>query len=286
MADEQGPICISVINMKGGVGKTTIASMLAREAATRRDFSEVNRRFIPRHDILAIDLDPQANLSQALMGESLYRRFLNEGSPSIVDVFNGYQAPAVPLDVDSIVHNLGSNLQLIPSRFHFSDNLIRSIGADERVLARLIANRFQDKDLIIIDCAPTESIFTKVAYHASNYILVPVKPEFLATIGFPLLGESLNEFKLRNPTHPLSVIGVVINNSSEYLSQSYYAVERTRALREIYDDSRNNNWYVFENQLRYSRGFPKIMRGDFSNIGDAYRIFGPLANEFFEKLGI
>ena len=275
MVDEQGPICVSVINMKGGVGKTTVAAMLARHAAISLSL-----------DVLAIDLDPQANLSQALMGERLYGRFLNEGSPSIVDVFNGYQAPASPLDVDAVVHNLRRNLDLIPSRFHFSDNLIRSIGADERVLARLIANRFQDKDLIIIDCAPTESVFTKVAYHASDSILVPVKPEFFATIGFPLLEVSLSEFRLINPTHPISVIGVVVNNSSEYLSQSYYAVERTRALSEIQDDSRNNNWHVFENQLRYSRGFPKIMRGDYSKLGNAPYIFRAFAREFFDRLGI
>ena len=58
-----GPICISIINMKGGVGKTTIAVSLARTAALRwvRSGSSDRR-------VLAIDLDPQANLSQALNG--------------------------------------------------------------------------------------------------------------------------------------------------------------------------------------------------------------------------
>ena len=56
MSDNNGPICISVINMKGGVGKTTIAALLARYAALNL-----------KRNVLAIDLDPQANLSQALM---------------------------------------------------------------------------------------------------------------------------------------------------------------------------------------------------------------------------
>ena len=55
-----GPVCISVINMKGGVGKTTIAVLLARHAAESRDLN-----------VLAVDIDPQANLSQALMGDML-----------------------------------------------------------------------------------------------------------------------------------------------------------------------------------------------------------------------
>ncbi len=71
MASNGGPVCISVINMKGGVGKTTIATMLGRYAA-----QHVNRR------VLAIDLDPQANLSQALMEEGSYRQFFNSRTPS------------------------------------------------------------------------------------------------------------------------------------------------------------------------------------------------------------
>ena len=77
MAEHQGPICISVINMKGGVGKTKVAAMLGQYAAEQLDLK-----------VLAVDLDPQANLSQALMGEVFYQRFLVEQMPSIVDVFS------------------------------------------------------------------------------------------------------------------------------------------------------------------------------------------------------
>ncbi len=121
MTTRQGPLCISVINMKGGVGKTTIAALLSRYAS---DYLGIN--------VLAIDLDPQANLSQAFMGDSRYRQFLNDRSTSIVEIFNGYQPPtsisaaAAPLDAaDVTVTNTtlgGPNLELIPSRFDFSDN--------------------------------------------------------------------------------------------------------------------------------------------------------------------
>lgn len=202
------PICVSVINMKGGVGKTTIAALLCRYAAE------------PDLRVLAIDLDPQANLSQALMGEEGYRQFLYDKSPSIVEVFNGYQPPtaggvsAGPLDFNEVVHRTTDpNLEIIPSRFDFSDNLISAVGPDERVLARLIANQFQDRTLVIIDCAPTESILTRAAYHASRRILVPVRPEYFATIGFPLLKDSLDDFRRRNKGHSIDVLGVIINNA-------------------------------------------------------------------------
>ena len=193
--------------MKGGVGKTTIAALLARHAATRGC------------NVLAIDLDPQANLSQSLM-RGAYKRFLDDRSPSIVEIFKGYQPPtstsgsATSLDVSNVVHRSGNNLEIIPSRFDFSDNLVNAVKPDQSVLARLIAGNFIGKDLVIIDCAPTESVFTQAAYHASRYVLVPVRPEFFATIGFPLLNDSLDTFRQGNRGHQIDVIGVVINNST------------------------------------------------------------------------
>ncbi len=272
-----GPICVSVINMKGGVGKTTIAALLARHAAEKLNLK-----------VLAVDLDPQANLSQALMGSSAYKQFIDNRAPSIVEVFEGYMPPTPsnpspnPLDVGDVIQRILANLHVIPSRFDFSNHLVNSIGTNQRVLAQLIANNFQDRDLVVIDCAPTESIFTQAAYHASRYILVPVKPEFLATIGFPLLDRSLETFRNANPGQAIDVIGVVINDTSDY--QAYSTPEKNRALAEIIEESEKDGWYLFANWLKYSRGFPKMMRGDFNSPGHAPHIFSRFAEEFFERL--
>ena len=277
-----GPVCVSVINMKGGVGKTTIAALLARHASRNLGLN-----------VLAVDLDPQANLSQAFMRDG-YERFLENKNPSIVEIFSGYQPPtsksAAPnvLDVnDVIVSNTplgGPRLQVIPSRFDFSDKLTLSIGTDLRVLANLIASDFQDRDVVIIDCAPTESIFTQVAYHASRYVLVPVRPEFFATIGFPLLNDSLDAFKKSNRGHAIDVTGIVINNSS-YYSGYRGGPERRRSVREIEMHAQEIGWSIFKEQIPFSRGFPKMMRGDFTHIGDA-SIFFLFAKEFFRRIGI
>jgi chromosome partitioning protein len=71
-----------VINLKGGVGKSTISALLARRGFADRGL-----------DVLAIDLDPQANLSQGLMHKD-YENFLTQKRPSIVEVFNGYISPS------------------------------------------------------------------------------------------------------------------------------------------------------------------------------------------------
>lgn len=290
MMKKRGPVCVSVINMKGGVGKKTVAALLALYATRGRPFQSKPSRVSRK--VLAIDLDPQSNLSQALMSGYAYKNFLEDKSPSIVEVFKGYQPPtsdkpsSSPLNIRDAVHSVvgsDSNLDIIPSRFDFSDHLIDSIKPDPRVLARLIASDFRDKDLILIDCAPTESIFTQAAYHASRYILVPVKPEYFSTIGFPLLNDSLTKFRHENQGHLIDVIGVVINNSTNQ-SSNRGGPESERAKREIRDEAAKNGWHVFENEIPLSTGFPKIMRGDFKYLGKATD-FQFFAKEFFKKLG-
>ena len=277
LEDVNMPVCISVINMKGGVGKTTVASMLARYAA-ERDL-----------EVLAVDIDPQANLSQALMGVEGYFRFLNDKSPSIVELFEGYLPPtsATPapssMDIGDVVHDTPiPGLSIIPSRFDFADHLVSAASTDTRRLARCIADYFQDIDLIIIDCAPTESILTQAAYHASRYVVVPVKPEFLAILGFQLLDESLKTFRQRNRSHSIDVLGVVINHST-YGDDDDGGPERRRATEEIVDEADANDWRIFENEIGFSRGFPKMMRGDYSYIGNAQEYFDKFAFELFDS---
>ena len=283
MTNRKGPICVAVINMKGGVGKTTVAALLGRYASVRMGLN-----------VLAVDLDPQANLSQTFMGDR-YSRFLNDKSPSIVEIFNGYRPPSSstmssgPLKIDDVIvrHTRfgGANLELIPSRFDFSNNLIDSIKPDPQVLTKLIVDNFQDKDIVLVDCAPAESIFTQAAYHASRYVLVPVKPEYFATIGFPLLNDSLDAFRSRNWSHQIDVVGVVVNNSSYHYSGNNGGPERERSLSEIQKAADTNGWHVFQHQLPLSRGFPKMMRGDFNHLGDAL-LYQHFAKEFFQRLGV
>ncbi|MDE0117682.1 MAG: ParA family protein [bacterium] len=257
-------VTISVINMKGGVGKTTIMALLCQSLARS-------------YKVLAIDLDPQANLSQALMGEQGYKWFLDDQSPSVVELFKGYQPPhtaASPTSLNAdgmarrIPHSRKGELSVIPSRFDFSDNLIAASKTDEQALARYIANSLNDIDIIFIDCAPTESVLTRAAYHASRYVLVPVRPEYFATIGFPLLNESLQDFRRNNRGHKIDVLGVVINNAF-YDGGNDGGPEKGRAMADIRQEASEHGWKIFDNEIPFSRGFPKIMRGDLTWPGNA-----------------
>lgn len=277
-----GPVAVCVINLKGGVGKSTISALLARRGYSDRGL-----------DVLAIDLDPQANLSQGLM-HSGYTDFLNQRRPSIVEVFNGFLPPTLrtsspkPLNPESVAEVIAQtskrSLQLIPSRFDFSDNLLGAVRPDPRTLARFLTANFRHKDFIIIDCAPTESILTTAAYHASGNVLVPVRPEYFATIGFPLLRQSLDNFKNQNRGHHISVCGVVINNAF-YDGGNDGGPEKSRAIEEIRREAGKNNWPIYKNEIMHSRGYPKIMRGDFSYPGNA-QYFYLFSAEFFGSVGL
>ena len=154
---------------------------------------------------------------------------------------------------------------------------------DPKVLARCIADHFQLKDLVLIDCPPTESVFTRAAYHASRYILVPVQPEYFATVGFPLLAKSLDQFRTGHPSHRIDVNGIVINNGF-YDGGNDGGPEKRRAMPEIFEEANKNGWHIFNNQIPHSRGFPKRMRGDWSHSGNS-RLFDRFAKEFFDRLG-
>ncbi len=275
------PVVVSIINLKGGVGKTTVVALLARIAAEKG------------LNVLAVDLDPQANLSQALMTGPDYRNFMENREPSIVELLNGYRPPSdeqpssAPLDPNQVIKQVGTkdNFHFIPSRFDFSDNLISSVKPDSRALARFISEKMGKKDLILIDCAPTESILTRTAYHASRYVLVPVRTEFFSTIGFPLLKESLDKFKSENPSHAIDVCGVLINNSESTLSPR--GPHHSVSWYDIHEQASRYGWSIMKNEMYHSRGYPKLMKEPYPTyLGNAEWESRKIAEEFIEMMGL
>ena len=98
-------IVVSLINMKGGVGKTTLATQIAHAA------DNLNFR------TLAIDLDPQSNLSQSLMTPEKWVKHIRDKKPTVVQIFDGYHPPTsehpspVKVDIhDVIVKTQGTSI--------------------------------------------------------------------------------------------------------------------------------------------------------------------------------
>ena len=275
---------VSLINMKGGVGKTTIAAQLAHAAAK------------DKLRTLAVDLDPQSNLSQAIMGPRAYVKHLQKARPTIAQIFDEY-IPAAgphgsprPINLDDVIaKNAGywrnSTLDLIPSRLELSRTLKNPTGKERR-LAKALARVSDQYDLILIDCAPTESILTDAAYFASRYVIVPVKPEFMATIGLPLLARSIQEFQAENDDHDIEIAGLVFSKSSSYSS----GPEGKRSIQEVREQATKHGWHIFKNSVEYSASYPKSAREAAPLSGTSYARwdviegFKKLKDEIFGKL--
>ena len=156
-------------------------------------------------------------------------RHVRDNEPTVVQILEDY-IPASGdggsprrIDVNDVIlsgvgYGRNNQLDLIASRLELSRTLKNPTGKERR-LARAIGQVSERYDLVVIDCAPTESILTDVAYFASRFVVVPVKPEFMATIGLPLLARSIREFGLENEDHELEIAGLVVNDQSRVRQQ-------------------------------------------------------------------
>jgi chromosome partitioning protein len=274
---------VSLINMKGGVGKSTLTVNLAWHVAA----------IMPgKRRVLVVDLDPQFNASQYLLGVSQYEEIVEKGSPTVWEIFEqGTRTPTgkpKALNPTDPVRNIAtffdeSRIDLIPSRLELAFSL-KNPGQKEQRLAKVLDKLEDSYDLILIDCAPTESILTTAAYLSSDYLLVPVKPEYLSSIGLPLLVNSMEDFQSEYENHDLELAGVVFNATSDYYPEEYSAKER---VREIASD---NEWYVFKSEVPYSRSFPKgaregqpLFRTSYSR-GKQVARFTAFATEFAQRV--
>ncbi len=276
---------ISLINMKGGVGKSTLAVNLAWHFAAYGDWHK---------KVLVVDLDPQFNASQYLLGVPEYEKILKSNKPTVWDVFE--QGTTTPMgksvlpDAHATIHQHrrfhgGGWIDLIPSRLELAYSL-KNPGEKARHLSNLLKEVEHEYDLILIDCAPTESVLTTAAYLSSDWLLVPVKPEYLSTIGLPLLVNSMQDFKAANKGKKLELAGVVFNAASDYLPEEALAKNTVRRI------AKENGWYVFTREVEYSRSYPKgaregqpIFRTSYSRWTKVHN-FEFFAEELAERVGL
>lgn len=238
---------VALINMKGGVGKSTIAVNLAWHMAVAKGLS-----------VLVIDLDPQFNCSQYLIGYRGIEKLLSEDHPTVWDIFERLtkaprqQGGAIGVEETLIPirnrPNVRGSIHLIPSTLNLSQTLRQPAGK-EQMLKRGVEEIEERFDLIIIDCAPTDSVLTTAAYLAADHLLIPVRPDFLSSIGLPLIEQSLDEYEQAYGNDKPTVLGVVFNAVENYPSGE------TTSKREVVKVARENSWHLFDEEIRYSKSF-------------------------------
>ena len=184
---------ISVINQKGGVGKTTTVINLAAGLSMKGK------------KILVIDLDPQGN---ATTGLGLSNNV--SSAKTIYSVLNGNKKISEVIQQTSI-----SNLNLISSNVDLSGLEVETAGDSRRAfklkdeLSLILNDSRSSYDYILIDCPPSLSLLTIMALVASDALVVPLQTEFFALEGLTQLMKTIERIKSNlNPT--LEIRGILL----------------------------------------------------------------------------
>lgn len=187
---------VSIVNMKGGVGKTTTSIALADYLGVK-----ANKR------VCLIDLDAQANSSFAVLGEDRFESILR--SKKTIDRFflNNGEAFAAE-ELEDFIHSQVSRLteqpqiSLIASspRLRIAERLLiqklAKFNLFDRELERRVATTLQkglralvDRGVfVVVDCPPGISAFSEAALKVSSLVVAPVNPDYLSYLGLDLLG--------------------------------------------------------------------------------------------------
>ncbi len=179
---------ISMVNQKGGVGKTTSTINLGAALA------ECGRK------VLLVDFDPQGALS-AGFGANPHELDLT--------VYNVMMDRNVDLQ-DVIQHTSVANIDLLPANIDLSAAEVQLVNevAREQVLASTLRQVENDYDLILIDCHPSLGLLTVSALTASHGVIIPLICEFFALRAVALLVDSIEKVQDRlNPK--LQIDGVL-----------------------------------------------------------------------------
>jgi chromosome partitioning protein len=195
---------ISVVNQKGGVGKTTTAINLGAALA------EVGRR------VLLIDFDSQASMTTGL---GIKGAALREQYGSIWYLLNDSEAKLEDFILKSTVPGLDfirGHEDLAAAEAAFVSEI-----AKEHKLRKLLAPVLDKYDVILIDCSPSLGTLTVNALTASNGVIIPMECEYFAVLGLSLVKKTIKE----NTNPELQILGILATMFERKTSHSREVLE-------------------------------------------------------------
>lgn len=215
-------ITISILNNKGGTGKTTSAVSIGSVLASKG------------LKVLLIDADEQCNLTKTL--------FTGDIRTTIYD--------SVKNKIDKLpIEQINENLYLVPASRKLNSleaELLTTMGR-EKILAKLLSNYVDYFDYCIIDCPPAKNILTLNALIASKYALIPAEAAPYSYQGVITIIEFANEVKEHyNPS--LEILG-------SFLTRSNARRVLTKDIKDAL--SADFNGMLFESDIRMDVSIPE-----------------------------
>lgn len=251
---------ISVVNQKGGVGKTTTTVNLAACVGAMG------------YKVLLVDIDPQGN---ATSGLGVNKRALKKSTYDLL--VNNTNAS------EALIHTEFSGVDLLPANINLAGAEIEIVMMDKREsrLRMALSGIVSDYDFIFLDCPPSLGIITLNALNASDTVLVPIQCEYYALEGLAQLMNTVRQVKrLYNPQ--LEFEGVLVTMFDGRLNLTNQVVREIKKVfpKKLYFTTIPRNVRLSEAP---SHGMPVIYYDKASKGADAYNDF---AIEFLKKNGM
>ncbi len=233
---------ISIMNMKGGVGKTTLAVNISHV---------LNQEF--GHRVLTIDIDPQFNATQIVYKQTDWVYILREQVHTALRIFLDEDFESIKID-DEWVQPLAfediapkaveKNWYFLPGTINLYKIELNYFKILKFKLKEYIDYLKKTKryDFVIIDTPPTPSSWMRSAIIASDYYLMPIKPDTVSTMGISLLMRIIRELKEQEDESNIQLLGIVLNmceNLKDHQQQIAYLKSHN-----VFGQ------YIFEHQLK------------------------------------
>jgi chromosome partitioning protein len=254
---------ISFMNMKGGVCKTTLCVNIANTIAT-----------IFKEKVLVIDMDPQFNATQYVLsiteedymekytklkndGKTIYSLYNDKNRSSKDDsseknevgsLFNSNNLIEPYLKDDYIV-KIKENFHMIVGDIDLIElQITQKDGISKRLKRYIDFKKLKEQyKYILIDCAPTYSFYFISAYLASDTYIIPLKPDYVSSLGLSLLKKAVNSIENDNGTiNSCGVIYTLIDPRNKL---------HEPVIEEIEKGIGSDN--VFKQSLRYFTDIPR-----------------------------
>ncbi len=195
---------LSVVNLKGGVGKTAIAVNFSAYCGMNG------------HKTLLVDLDPQTNATFSCIDVEAWQEHARTHGTvgNLLGSRAHTSAQNTPIDAYQVIKkDVFLKVDLIPSHldlFTIDLDLATATGRELR-LRRALQPLLSEYDMIVFDCPPNLTIPTQNAMAASSNFIVPVSPDYLSGIGVGILLGRVRQFCTDLDNHKLKLAGIVIS---------------------------------------------------------------------------
>lgn len=289
---------IATANMKGGVGKTTLSVNLATALVKEH-----------RQRVLVVDLDTQISATLSLMPPPEFAKFRKRKQTLrylVEQIINPVDDPKFSSN-DVVQHDVCNlkGLDLLPGDIDLYDEFVVSQMLYQEAIDlgkcefEIVWNRFErfllkkilqplvtEYDFIILDCAPGYNLLTRSALVASDFYILPAKPEPLSVVGIQLLERRIISLKESHKNEQLlnvSMLGIVFTMSGNLLTGRYYRQVIQRVNQDFGAGKLfNTNIPLDVNVAKAVDSFMPVVLSSPNTAGA--KAFNQLTQEFLEKL--